>query len=222
MYSSHKTKLIGELNLILFILLFILIPSNVFGQSNNRIEVSIITYEFDEGKFDLDFTDSTTLYIKNKSEMTFDLLNDNIYSRIRIPDSLKNVSGSADTIITRSKNLNKNYSSTILKVFDSAGYIIEYFNTSCLACSSTPSRYYYIYTQGKVHTMIIDNLGDNSRQLYEISYDYDKSISQIIIFEKYQVKKINPFLFTLGKPKYKNDIEFSNRRIKEKVLIRYD
>jgi hypothetical protein len=205
----------------LFLLVVILFfAENSFCQQFIKAKIKVITLEFDEEN---ELSDTSFFYIESKSELTFELLNEHLYGTgIRITDSFRNKSRSADTIVIKSNVENTSYETTIAKIYDNEGYLIEYYYSSCIDCGNQPYRIYYMYDNNKIHTVINDNLGSSTRQIYEVNYDHDKAVNEIIIYKEYNPKNLNLFSNLFNKPNFKEDIDYTMRKVEAKVLIKYD
>ena len=180
------------------------------------VKIRVIDIEYDDEVSEMD---TLVFTLGSMNQLTFGFLHDSTDLRIWIPDSFKNESGGADTIIEEIDKDDLNYHRTISKLYNSKGYLIEFYNGNCLYCNFTGTREYYVYSKDKIGTLLYDNLSSNTRRIVEISYNSDNSIKQIIVYKEYSSKSINQFSNLFGQPEYKVETGYIHRRIEKQLLI---
>lgn len=202
---------------LLFVFGIVCVTKMCFCQQNNEIKIKVFEYnEFEE------LSDSFDFYSSKNVKLSFAILNEHLYNRILIPDSIRNQDYLSDTVIKQSNLNDKKHETIFSQCYDKAGYLIEEYYSSCLACGRQSYREYYEYNNNRITRMIRDNLGINTRQIYDVFYNTENEMNQIIIYKEYYQKGVNSFSNIFGKPDYKVDLEFKMKKVERNIIINYD
>jgi hypothetical protein len=184
--------------------------------STEKIWKVIATIYDSDGELDDRFIELA----KHKNSIDAIYLKDRInYFGHVIPETIRDTTMCGDTL-RRFPNKNRtdtNYFISEYRIFNNEGYLIEHYNSGCIACSWFSYKKYYEYENGKL-TRIINypHIGSDIN-IIDISYNKDGSINQLTKYESFKA----PFkLNSEYKPIIKKR-DYVRREIQERIKFRY-